>query len=141
MTFPDQVVDPSSILLIEGDFTVEFPKHTGKHGVIVTLFFTDTARNLVSYLETIHRLLRPGGRWINLGPLLYGSAPFLQLSLDEIVALSNRIGFEFVDTNPTCGTITVPGMPVRGMEVAYGQNGRGLSKNAFQAQFWVAVKR
>lgn len=119
---------------------MEFFNHTGKYDIIVTLFFIDTARSLVSYLETIHRLLRPGGRWINLGPLLYGSAPFLQLSLDEIVVLSAKIGFEFVDTEPSCGNITLPGLPVRGREVAYGQNARGLSKNAFQAQYWEAIK-
>lgn len=144
VTFPNQVARPSSVMLVEGDFTVEFAQDIGKYDSIVTLFFIDTARNLVSYLETIHRLLRPGGRWINFGPLLYGSAPFLQLSLDEIVALSEEIGFEFVETvdgsASACGNITLDGIPVRGRQVAYGQNSRGLSKNAFQAQFWVATK-
>lgn len=138
--FPDRVVDPSSVLLIEGDFTTAFTEETGMYDIIVTLFFIDTARNLVSYLETIHRLLRPGGTWINLGPLLYGTAPFLQLSLDEIVALSEKIGFRFEETEGLCGDPTLPGCPVRGFEVAYGRNSRGLSKNAYQAQFWQATK-
>ena len=141
VTFPDQVINQSSVLLIEGDFTTAFAKHTGQYDIIVTLFFIDTARNLISYLETIHQLLRPGGRWINLGPLLYGTAPFVQLSLDEIVALSVQIGFEFQETDATFGNITVPGLSVRGFEVAYGRNGRGLNKNAYQAQYWEAVKR
>lgn len=135
------MIDQSSVLLIEGDFTTAFAKHTGQYDIIVTLFFIDTARSLISYLETIHRLLRPGGRWINLGPLLYGTSPFVQLSLDEIVALSARIGFEFQETDAAFGNITIPGMPVRGFEVAYGRNGRGLNKNAYQAQYWEAVKR
>ncbi|PLB48678.1 N2227-domain-containing protein [Aspergillus steynii IBT 23096] len=140
VVFPDQVVDPSSVLLVEGDFTTAFTEETGKYDVIVTLFFIDTARNLVSYLENIHRLLRPGGTWINLGPLLYGTAPFIQLSLDEIVALSERIGFRFEEMEASCGDITLPNCPVRGLEVAYGRNGKGLSKNAYQAQFWQATK-
>ncbi|KNG82309.1 hypothetical protein ANOM_008946 [Aspergillus nomiae NRRL 13137] len=139
VSFPDTLASPS-VLLVEGDFTTVFAEETGKYDVIVTLFFIDTARNLVSYFENIHRLLRPGGQWINLGPLLYGSAPFLQLSLDEIVALSEHIGFTFQETDASCGDITVPGMTVRGKEVAYAQNGKGLSKNAYQAQFWVARK-
>ncbi|KAJ5159111.1 uncharacterized protein N7500_008762 [Penicillium coprophilum] len=139
--FPNEVIHPSSVLLIEGDFTTVFTEHTGLYDIIVTLFFIDTARNLASYLETIHRLLRPGGRWVNLGPLLYGTAPFVQLSLDEIVALSNSMGFEFQGTDPTIGNVTLPGLPVRGLEVAYGRNGRGLNKNAYQAQYWEAVKR
>lgn len=140
VVFPDQVIDPSSVLLVEGDFTTAFAQETGKYDVIVTLFFIDTARNLVSYLENIHRLLRPGGTWLNLGPLLYGTAPFIQLSLDEVVALSERIGFRFEETEESCGNITLPGCPVRGLEVAYGRNGKGLSKNAYQAQFWQATK-
>ncbi|KAJ5275631.1 hypothetical protein N7505_004176 [Penicillium chrysogenum] len=141
ITFPNQVIRPSSVLLIEGDFTTVFAEHTGQYDILVTLFFIDTARNLVTYLETIHRLLRPGGRWVNLGPLLYGTAPFVQLSLDEIVALSESIGFEFQETDPSVGDITVPGLQVRGLDVAYGRNARGLNKNAYQAQYWEAVKR
>ncbi|KXG51579.1 uncharacterized protein PGRI_089720 [Penicillium griseofulvum] len=141
ITFPNQVIRPSSVLLIEGDFTTVFTEHTGQYDIIVTLFFIDTARNLVSYLETIHRLLRPGGRWVNLGPLLYGTAPFVQLSLDEIVALSVTMGFEFQETDPAIGNLTLPDLKVRGLEVAYGRNERGLNKNAYQAQYWEAVKR
>ncbi|OQE37952.1 hypothetical protein PENCOP_c009G06145 [Penicillium coprophilum] len=141
ITFPDEVIHPSSVLLVEGDFTTVFAEHTGLYDIIVTLFFIDTARNLITYLETIHRLLRPGGRWVNLGPLLYGTAPFVQLSLDEIVALSASMGFEFQETDPAIGNVTLSGLPVRGLEVAYGRNGRGLNKNAYQAQYWEAVKR
>lgn len=140
VTFPDQVSDPSSVSLVEGDFTTVFSENTGQYDIIVTLFFIDTARNLISYIENIHRLLRPGGRWINLGPLLYGTAPFVQLSLDEIIALSTRVGFEFRETDDMFGNITIPGFKARGNEVAYGRNPRGLNKNAFQAQYWEAVK-
>ncbi|KAL4890559.1 N2227-like protein-domain-containing protein [Aspergillus ambiguus] len=141
VSFPDEVANPLSVLSVEGDFTTVFADDTEQYDVIVTLFFIDTARNLVSYIETIHRLLRPGGIWINLGPLLYGSAPFLQLSLDEVVTLSEHIGFTFEPTEPSCGEITTQGTTVRGKEVAYAKNGRGLSKNAYQAQFWAARRR
>ncbi|KAI9927271.1 hypothetical protein ASPWEDRAFT_165833 [Aspergillus wentii DTO 134E9] len=137
ITFPDKSLS-QSVLLVEGDFTTVF--NIQKYDVIVTLFFIDTARNLIAYLETIHRLLRPGGKWINLGPLLYGSAPFLQLSLDEIVAVSEDIGFKFLNTDDKCGNITVDGLKVRGLQVPYGTNARGLSRNAYQAQFWIASR-
>eukprot|EP00127_Corallochytrium_limacisporum_P003504 Clim_evm132s149 gene=Clim_evmTU132s149 len=39
--------------------------------VIATCFFIDTARNFTTYLDTIEHLLRDGGRWINIGPLLW----------------------------------------------------------------------
>ena len=38
---------------------------------MVTSFFLDTAHNVLDYIELIHQILKPGGHWINLGPLLY----------------------------------------------------------------------
>src|SRR5690606_18214273 len=76
LTFPDAPLNASELLLIEGDFTTVFNvKPRPQYDVIVTYFFIDTARNLASYLDTIRMALRPGGYWVNLGPLLYGSAP------------------------------------------------------------------
>lgn len=34
---------------------------------VVTCFFLDTAANALQYVETIHRILRPGGVWVNMG--------------------------------------------------------------------------
>lgn len=82
-----------------------------------------------------------GGLWINLGPLLYGSAPFLQLSLDEIIALSEAVGFEFLDTDPRVGDLSLPDQKIRQSEAPYGFNQKALSKNAYWAQFWVATRR
>lgn len=38
---------------------------------VVTCFFVDTAPVVMEYIETIYHCLKPGGVWINLGPLLY----------------------------------------------------------------------
>jgi hypothetical protein len=37
----------------------------------VTCFFIDTAPNVIEYIAAFERMLKPGGYWINLGPLLY----------------------------------------------------------------------
>jgi carnosine N-methyltransferase len=60
--FPDVHVDPSAVLLVEGDFNTAFigGRYTATYDAVVTYFFLDTARNLLTYLMTIHRLLRPG---------------------------------------------------------------------------------
>jgi hypothetical protein len=154
VSFPDVPIDPLSVNLVEGDFTAAFQRREDENSfdAIVTLFFIDTARNLVSYLETIHRLLkasstqkdfstRGGGIWLNVGPLLYGSAPYLQLSLDEIIRISEAIGFEFFETDTKWGNLTLPGHEVRGKEAPYGFNSKALSKNAYWAQFWAARKK
>ncbi|CAI4213131.1 unnamed protein product [Parascedosporium putredinis] len=85
ISFPDKPINSSSVLLVEGDFTTAFAENTAHFDSVVTHFFIDTARNLISYFDTIHRVLRPGGYWVNFGPLLYGTGPFVQLSLEEII--------------------------------------------------------
>ncbi|KAI9370124.1 N2227-like protein-domain-containing protein [Aspergillus egyptiacus] len=151
--FPDSIPDASSqVIMVEGDFTTVFTSSSEEYGsydVLVTLFFIDTARNLMAYLETIHRLLRPGGTWINLGPVLYGTGPWVQLSVEEIVKVSEALGFVFDDLEGddayTCGSLMEgEGLEIQGkvrsLYVPYGQNPRGLSRNAYDAQFWRARK-
>ena len=138
--FPDVAIDVSSVLLIEGDFTTILREHGGTYDIVLTYFFIDTARNLMSYLNAIYMLLKPGGHWINFGPLLYGSAPFVQLSLEEIIVISETLGFKFLESPPICGDLTFPGKQIRGKEAIYGFNERALTKNAYNAQFWIAQK-
>jgi carnosine N-methyltransferase len=145
VAFPHVPVDPRSVVLVEGDFTTAFSGRdsTDAYDVVVTHFFIDTARNLASYLDTIERVLKPGGYWVNFGPLLYGSAPFVQLSLEELVAVAEGMGFEFIEavkSDNRCGTgeETIPGKRVYGVEAVYGFDERALTRNAYEAQFWVA---
>jgi hypothetical protein len=131
----------SSVLLVEGDFNTAFKEQGGHYDIIVTHYFIDTARNLMSYFDTIQFLLKNGGKWVNFGPLLYGTAPFVQLSLDEIIAVVEEMGFEFEELSDECGELTFEDKKVRTKESGYGFNGKALTKNAYAAQAWVARKR
>ncbi|KAF5365938.1 hypothetical protein D9758_006702 [Tetrapyrgos nigripes] len=108
--FPDTVprlTDPQrnggSLTLVEGDF-LSLSKPTPGYDLLVTLFFIDTSPNILSTLNHIHHLLRPGGLWINLGPLLYTSSASypgaggsnLELSLNEIVRVAKMVGLDVV---------------------------------------------
>jgi hypothetical protein len=137
---PNVTPNPS-VLLVEGDFNSAFGGQSVHYDIIVTHFFIDTARNLMSYFDTIHLLLKPGGKWLNFGPLLYGTGPFVQLSLDEIIAVVKEMGFEFEDIGDECGRLTFEGEKVRSKEAEYGFNGKALTKNAYSAQVWVARKK
>jgi hypothetical protein len=140
ISFPDVPLN-HSVLLVEGDFNTAFSGQEGHYDVIVTHFFIDTARNLLTYFDTIHALLKPGGAWINYGPLLYGTGPFVQLSLDEMLAVIEEMGFEFEDLGDECGALTFPNKKVRWMQAEYGGNVRALTRNAYKAQVWVARKK
>lgn len=140
VTAPDISPNPT-VLLVEGDFNNAFNDQGGYYDVIVTHFFIDTARNLMSYFDTIQFLLKTGGKWINFGPLLYGTAPFVQLSLDEIIAVIEEMGFILEDIGDECGDLTFKDKKVRSTESEYGFNSKALTKNAYAAQVWVATKQ
>lgn len=55
------------------DFLILYGNAAHKHAFdcVVTVFFIDTAPNFLRYLEVVRNCLKPGGRWINLGPLLW----------------------------------------------------------------------
>ncbi|KYK56566.1 hypothetical protein DCS_03566 [Drechmeria coniospora] len=138
--FPDTNVDPKSVLMVEGDFITAFSAQEGHYDVVLTYFFIDTARNLMSYFDTIKKVLRRGGYWINLGPLLYGTGPFVQLSLEEIIKVTEAMGFEYQETDETCGPLTFENATVRSMEAIYGFDKKALTKSSYNAQFWVAKR-
>jgi carnosine N-methyltransferase len=47
----------------------------------VSCFFVDTAPNVLEYVQLIAKLLKPGGVWLNHGPLTYHFAdPYSELS-------------------------------------------------------------
>lgn len=138
--FPEISLDAGAVVLVEGDFTTVFRDNAASFDVVVTHFFIDTARNLMSYLDTIFRILKPGGHWINFGPLLYGSAPFVQLSLEEIITVAEAMGFVFRELPDRCGTVSLEDKAVCGLEAEYGFNEKALTKNTYNAQFWIAQR-
>ncbi|SLM38265.1 methyltransferase family [Lasallia pustulata] len=97
-------------------------EHEGIYDAITTVFFLDTAPNVIRYVEAIRNCLKQGGVWINLGPLLWhfeergppsgdgendrgrsghtdkhavgiGEAGSVELTDEEVVALVQQMGF------------------------------------------------
>jgi hypothetical protein len=79
--------------------TIELTNIEGSHlyDAIVTLFFIDTAENVFQYLETIDRLLKPNGIWINMGPLKWGTAPQVEFTLEELKEVIEKMGWHFTE--------------------------------------------
>jgi len=150
VTFPDVLPSRevlSRLTLVEGDFLTAFLPHEREgFDVVTTLFFIDTAVNIVAYLETIYAVLKPGGAWVNLGPLLYGTTPWVELSLDEVLNVAEKVGFELMPLGEAWGEDTFPEVvkwrgKVRGKLAGYSWDQESLSRNAYLAQGWVARKK
>lgn len=64
----DQTYDFS---MVAGEFVEVYSKQPGTWDCVVTCFFMDTAHNIIEYIECISNILKKGGIWVNIGPLLY----------------------------------------------------------------------
>jgi len=148
------------VFLYESDFTnIHPPFSPPLYTCIITLFFLDTAQSLPTYLRKIHDYLLPGGVWINLGPLLYGTKPWVELSLEEVVAVAEGMGFVFDDIvgkmrkeGPEGGWVegsgdydgwvdTLGDGKVVGLRAGYNIDWKGIGRNEYLAQAWVARKK
>jgi hypothetical protein len=76
---------------------LEPPFAPGQLDTVVTPWFIDVATaDLPALMATISRLLAPGGRWLNIGPLVYTHRVPLEAryTAQEVVALARATGFD-----------------------------------------------
>lgn len=135
---PSDLPKESNFSMVAGDFEEiygnpdEDNEHIDQWDAIVTCFFIDTAKNIVNYLRTFHRILAPGGVWINLGPLLWhwensGTDPSIELDLEQVKALVEEIGFEIQDE--------------RTIDTTYTNNTQSMLAYTYHSAMWTAIKK
>ncbi|KAL6609686.1 hypothetical protein ACP70R_039655 [Stipagrostis hirtigluma subsp. patula] len=139
VSFPD--IHPSSRItegfsMCAGDFVEVYSEESQESAwdAVVTCFFLDTAHNIVEYIEIVSKVLKDGGVWINLGPLLYHFADSygpdddmsIELSLEDVKKVAYHYGFV---------------MEVEKMiETTYTANMRAMMQNRYRAAFWTMRK-
>ncbi|KAF0925252.1 hypothetical protein E2562_015966 [Oryza meyeriana var. granulata] len=140
VSFPD--IHPSSSGITEGfsmcagDFVEVYNEESQESAwdAVVTCFFLDTAHNIVEYIEIISKVLKDGGVWINLGPLLYHFADTygpdddmsIELSLEDVKRVAYHYGFV---------------MEVEKMvDTTYTANLKSMMQNHYRAAFWTMRK-
>lgn len=140
VSIPD--IHPASAGITEGfsmcggDFVEVYsdPSQVGTWDAIVTCFFLDTAHNIVEYIEVISKILKDGGVWINLGPLLYHFADMygqeeemsIELSLEDVKKVALHYGFQ-LEKEKT-------------IETTYTTNPRSMMQNHYYTAFWTMRK-
>jgi len=69
---PRNALDENSQLsMAAGEFIEVYKEQEAEWDAMATVFFLDTAKTVFLYIRTIAHIVRAGGLWINLGPLLY----------------------------------------------------------------------
>lgn len=67
----DAVSDAVKFSMCAGDFVEVYSNQKESWDAVLTCFFLDTAKNIITYIHLIANMLPPGGLWSNIGPLLY----------------------------------------------------------------------
>lgn len=148
-----------SMNMSAADFLILYggPSQNEAFDAVATVFFIDTAPNLIRYIETIHNCLKPGGLWINIGPLLWhfedrssagtdggkprdetddpeqefqgiGEPGGMELTEEEIFQLLETMGFKIQKhVEPS-------------HECGYIQDRDSMLRNVYRPSHWVAVK-
>lgn len=143
-----------------GDFVVVYSAqdYAQAFDAVTTVFFIDTAPNLLRYVETVRNCLRTGGLWVNVGPLLWhfesrapgpnhdtgheegdvkeendgdrgiSSPGSFELSHDEVMSLLHDHGFEVLKVQHDIGS------------TGYIQNPDSMLQNVYRPVHWVARK-
>ena len=122
--------------------------------VVASVFFIDTAPNIVRYAEVVRSCLKAGGVWVNIGPLLWhfgDRAPkenadvvepgakegkegidepgSVELTVEEVVLLVEKMGFEIIKHE------------IREQEAGYIQNPESLLHNVYRLSHWTARRK
>ncbi|KAI2480252.1 Methyltransferase [Pyrenophora tritici-repentis] len=158
---PSRLPASERLSMSTGDFCVVYGRedYRAVFDAVATVFFIDTAPNLIRYVEAVRNCLKEGGIWINLGPLLWHPPPpskrerseegeeenaqqegvegdagigdpgSFELSNEEVIALVEHLGF------------TIEKQEVGTIETGYISNSQSMLLNTYRPSFWVARKK
>ncbi|KAJ8036238.1 Carnosine N-methyltransferase [Holothuria leucospilota] len=128
---PSNLPAGSSFTMIAGDF-LEVYQTPDCWDCVATCYFIDTAHNIIAYVETIYKILKPGGFWINLGPLLYHfenfpDEPSIELSYETLKRVIKDVGFSMLKEK-------------KDIPSTYLQEPRSMMKYEYDCVFFVCQK-
>ena len=121
-----------------GEFLDVYASQENTWACIITCFFIDAAPNVIEYIEAIHGMLKPGGVWINFGPLTYhwqanvGNDDdryrvAIEYSLEQIHHIIKSFGFEYLRNEMR--------------ESTYSCNIKSMMKTVYNCSFFTVIKR
>jgi carnosine N-methyltransferase len=96
---PVELLSGEQLVLLAGGFAGLRQTSPEAYDAVATCFFIDVVDNLAETIEVIHGILKPGGYWVNFGPMMLhheDEAFFTTATLDDVTAIARRVGFQIV---------------------------------------------
>lgn len=135
ITFPD--ISPTkyppkgTMNMVAGDFLQVYRDHNYWE-CVATCFFIDCANNVIEFVELIYNILKPGGIWINLGPLLYhfsdvATENSIEPTYEDLLEIIVACGFKILKNKSNVKT-------------KYAQNPTSMHQSEYQSVFFVCRK-
>lgn len=123
-----------------GDFTEIYrsPEFVGFWDAVVTCFFIDTAPVVIEYVEVIARILKQGGVWVNLGPLLYHWSKEEDADGDERYDQSIELSYE--ELKHVIAGFGLQIVKEEWRDISYCRDTRSMMWTSYRAVFFTAVK-
>jgi len=111
-----------------GEFVEVYKNQTNAWDAVASCFFLDTAKNIFLYIRIIANIIRPGGLFVNIGPLLfhYADSPndvSIEISWEEVKPCLLQY-FDIVEESEKIALYTA--------------NSEGLSCTRYRCIFFVA---
>eukprot|EP00096_Caligus_rogercresseyi_P005613 TRINITY_DN21587_c0_g1_i1.p1 TRINITY_DN21587_c0_g1~~TRINITY_DN21587_c0_g1_i1.p1 ORF type:complete len:378 (-),score=112.84 TRINITY_DN21587_c0_g1_i1:99-1211(-) len=132
---PNELQEGAQFSMIAGDFLEVYGRdasYESSFDVLISCFFLDCAHNVIDFIQTIHKVLKPGGTWINFGPLLYHYADMreedsIEPNYAQVRSLIQNSGFTFKKEDPS-----VPAV--------YNQNPNSMLQYKYNCVFFTCTK-
>ena len=133
----DMVSEQCEFSMVAGEFLETYSPQVDVWDGLVTCFFLDTAPNVIDYIEAIYRMLKPGGVWINLGPLTYhwkqgsgsGDSRYdmsIELPHEDILKVIESYGMKVVKNERR--------------ECSYTRNVKSMLRSVYTCSFFTVIK-
>mmetsp|Transcript_30840 Transcript_30840/g.71227 ORF Transcript_30840/g.71227 Transcript_30840/m.71227 type:complete len:490 (-) Transcript_30840:15-1484(-) len=127
---PGVETTPEDFSMCAGEFVDVYCEQFAAWDAVLTCFFLDTAKNIFLYIRVIADIIRPGGLWANVGPLLYHFAEqpdsvSIELSWEEIKPAIAKY-FVFHEEDLKYGLYTT--------------NSEGLYRTRYKCIFFAAIR-
>lgn len=130
---------PQGLGMAAGDFGEVYAseEYKGAFDAVVSCFFLDVCHNVLHTIDVIAHTLKPGGVWVNLGPLLYHWADAhtyldtpelsIELPLEDVKAAAIAAGFDIIDEGH--------------VDVSFADNHRSMMHTVYNTATWTMRKR